>query len=163
MQAQAQAERGRESERTQYVSALTVALWVAMLVFVYWNQQYVYARTNAPIAIPLMQFILMAVAVPFTIGAWAARRWRTSAHPVRRAAALAAVVQLGTMVAMVPVVAFLSGPEHLVALFEVGEYFIMNLIGGLLALVVFSADAALMGAAGGAAIRYLEGRLQRGA
>lgn len=158
MRSRAQFERRREDEGGRYLSALAVGSWFAMLVFAYWNQQYVYARTDAPLAIPLMQFILMAVAVPFTIGAWAARRWRTSAHPVRRAAAVAAVVQLGTMIAMVPVIAILSGPERFTALFEVGEYFIMNLIGGLLAVVVFSAEAALMGSAGGAAMRYVDRR-----
>lgn len=160
MRSRAQFERRREDEGGRYLSALAVGSWFAMLVFAYWNQQYVYARTDAPLAIPLMQFILMAVAVPFTIGAWAARRWRTSAHPVRRAAAVAAVVQLGTMIAMVPVIAILSGPERFTALFEVGEYFIMNLIGGLLAVVVFSAEAALMGSAGGAAMRYVDRRLR---
>lgn len=160
MQAQSHLERSRDVPSGRYLSALAVGLWVAMLVFAYWNQQYVYARTDAPLAIPLIQFILMAVAVPFTIGAWAARRWRTSGHPIRRAAILAALVQLGTMTAMVPVVAILSGAERFTALFQVGEYFIMDLIGGLLALSVFGADAALMGAAGGAVMRYVEHRLR---
>lgn len=158
MQAQSQLQHRRADEGGHYLAALAIGLWVSMLVVAYWNQQYVYARTDAPLVIPLMLFVLMVVAVPFTIGAWAARRWRTSVHPIRRAAAVAAVVQLGTMIAMVPVVALLSGPERFTALFEVGEYFVMNLIGGLLALTVFSADAALMGAAGGAALRYVERR-----
>lgn len=160
MQSQTQFVRRREAEAVRYLSSLAVVLWVAMLVFAYWNQQYVYARADAPLFIPLILGVLMAVAVPFTIGAWAARRWRTTAHPVRRAAVVAAVVQLGTMITMVPVVAILSGPERFTALFQVGEYFLMNLIGGVLAVVVFSADAALMGAVGGAAMRYVERRFQ---
>lgn len=156
---QPQAQNRREDGRDRYLSALALVSWVAMLVFAYWNQQYVYARTGAPLFIPLIQGVLMAVVVPFVIGAWAVRRWRTAGHPVLRAATFAALVQIGTMILMVPIVAILSGTERFAALFEVGEYFVANLIGGVLAVAVFSAVAAIVGAVGGATTRYVERRL----
>lgn len=158
MEARGRLEGGRADGVRRFLGVLAVVLWIAMLVFAYWNQQYVYARADAPLFIPVVLGALMTLAVPFVIGAYVARMRPTSPHPVRTAAVAAALVQVGTLLLGPLLVALLTGPDRVSSLFVVNEYFLITLIGGLIAIVAFGLEAALIGAAGGATNRMLSRR-----
>ena len=155
MEARGRLGGGRADGVRRFLGVLAIVLWVAMFVFAYWNQQYVYARADAPLFIPVALGALMTVAVPFVVGAYVVRRRPASPHPVRTAAAAAALVQIGTLILGPLFVALLAGPDLVRSLFVVNEYFIVTLIGGLVAIVAFGLEAALIGAAGGATSQIL--------
>lgn len=158
MEARGRLVGGRADGVRRFLGVLAVVLWVAMFVFAYWNQQYVYARADAPLFIPVVLGALMTLGVPFVVGAYVARRSPASPHPVRTAAVAAALVQVGTLILGPLVVALLTGPDRVRSLFVVNEYLIITLVGGLIAIVAFGLEAALIGAAGGATNEMLSRR-----
>jgi hypothetical protein len=140
---------GREGKVGSPLGIVAAILWIATLIALFWNQQYVNAHAPTEgfvLVLGIVSFLLMAVLAPFATGAYVAWRRRGHAHPVITAAGVTLLAQWAFLIVGGGALMVLTDPKAAASYLSTG----MNIIEILLVLVVFGLDAALMGAAGGA-------------